>query len=258
MERGRADVMADRWTARRGLRILRQRFGGPGRGTPDRPRIHADAGENDVAFRCPLCGAGLSDNNRRAWQEGVQLDRIGVFSDDKPDKQTGRFDVYITPTGRRTCMPTFSFFGKSVNLPAVLVSNKATTRDPSAWQYGMYTTVQLTGRLTALRVHTAGRTFPGRQASDQMGAWVLIGDVIQTSTDLANSRSLPTVNPRSMVAFTHTSGARLATNTVLNIGLASAKFGGTGGGFQAEYVSGPTIQFTPLAGKHWHGGAGHA
>lgn len=61
-----------------------------------------------------------------------------------------------------------------------------------------------------------------------------------------------------MTAFTHTSEATLAAGCVLNIGLASAKFGGFGGGFQAEYVSGPEIQFKPLAGKHWHGKTGHA
>jgi hypothetical protein len=61
-----------------------------------------------------------------------------------------------------------------------------------------------------------------------------------------------------MVAFTHTSEASLVANTVLNIGLASAKFGGSGGEYQAEYVSGPTIRFTALAGKHWHGGSGNA
>ena len=155
-------------------------------------------------------------------------------------------------------MPIFSFFGKSVTLSAVLVSEKATTRDQSAWRHGIYTTVRLTGRLSALRVHTAGSTFPGRQASGQAGAWILIGDVIQTSAELANSRSLPTENPSSMVAFTHTSEALLAANTVLNIGIASAKFGGAGGEFQAEYVCGPTIQFTSLAGRHWHGSAGHA
>lgn len=61
-----------------------------------------------------------------------------------------------------------------------------------------------------------------------------------------------------MTAFTSTSQANLSTNTILNIGLASAKFGGIGGGFQAEYVSGPTISFTLLTGKHWHGSSGNA
>lgn len=155
-------------------------------------------------------------------------------------------------------MSVFSFFGKSVDLPGVLVSPKAMTRDQSAWQHSMYATVRLTGRMSALRVHTAGKAFPRRQASSEEGAWILLGDVIQTSAGLANTRSLPTSNPGSMVAFTHTSEAHLAIGTVLNIGLASAKFGGAGGEFQAEYVAGPTIRFIPLAGKHWHGSAGQA
>ena len=155
-------------------------------------------------------------------------------------------------------MSVVSFFGKSVDLPAVLVSPKAMTRDQSAWQHGMYATVRLIGRMSALRVHTAGKAFPRRQASSEEGAWILLGDVIQTSAGLANTRSLPTSNPGSMVAFTHTSEAHLAINTMLNIGLASAKFGGAGCEFQAEYVAGPNIRFVALAGKHWHGSAGHA
>jgi len=42
------------------------------------------------------------------------------------------------------------------------------------------------------------------------------------------------------------------------IGLASAKFGGRGGGAQAEYVSGPPLQFAPLRDKYWHHRGGHA
>jgi hypothetical protein len=91
----------------------------------------------------------------------------------------------------------------------------------------------------------------------QEGAWILIGDVIHTSSALASSRSLPVNNPQSMTAFTHTSEASLAAGTILNIGLASAKFGGVGGEFQAEYVSGPTIRFTPFVDKIWHGKIGH-
>ena len=154
-------------------------------------------------------------------------------------------------------MHTVSLFGKSVDLPAVQVPAKAQTRDQSAWQFGMYTTVRLVERMSALRVHTAGRAFPGRQASAEAGAWILVGDVIQTSSRLANSRSLPARDPRSMVAFTHASDAYAAAGTVLNIGIASAKFGGMGGEFQAEYVSGPVIQFIPLSGKHWADFAGH-
>ena len=87
---------------------------------------------------------------------------------------------------------------------------------------------------------------------------MLIGDVIYTASELASSRSLPAGNTRSMTAFTHTSEARLSPGTILNIGLASAKFGGGGGEFQAEYVAGPAITFLPLTGKHWHGRAGSA
>jgi hypothetical protein len=61
-----------------------------------------------------------------------------------------------------------------------------------------------------------------------------------------------------MAAFTHVSEAVMAAGTVLNIGLASAKFGGAGGGFQAEYVAGPRVVFKPLSGKSWHGAVGRA
>ncbi|MEO8754910.1 MAG: hypothetical protein ABI624_19775 [Casimicrobiaceae bacterium] len=155
-------------------------------------------------------------------------------------------------------MTTFSFLGKFIDLPAVQLSSKAKTRDETAWQHGQYMTVRLIGAVSALRVHTGGRSYPRRPGSAEVGAWLLIGDVIHTSSTIASSRSLPVQNPMSMAAFTHTSEASLAASTVLNIGLASAKFGGRGGDFQAEYVSGPTICFTPLAGKHWHGGIGHA
>jgi hypothetical protein len=155
-------------------------------------------------------------------------------------------------------MATFTHFGKSIELPATMVSPTAATRDRSSWMHGRYTTVRLSMPIEALRVHTAGRTFPGREASSEFGAWVLIGDVIQSSAALASSRALPATNPRSMVAFTHASEARLDLGTVLNIGIASAKFGGDGGQFQAEYISGPPIRFTPIAGKHWHGRSGSA
>lgn len=155
-------------------------------------------------------------------------------------------------------MATFSFFGKSIDLPATLVATHAKTRDESAWQHGRYSTVQLLTPLEGLRVHTGGRAFPGRQASGESGAWILIGDVIHTSSALAGSRSLPVDDPQRPVAFTHTSEAFLGVATVLNIGLASPKFGGKGGEFQAEYVSGPPIRFVPLSGKHWHGRGGRA
>lgn len=155
-------------------------------------------------------------------------------------------------------MTTFAFFGKTLALPAVKMPANFATRDLTAWQSGHFVTVRLTDAIPALRVHTNNRWFPGRYSSAERGAWVLIGDVIQTSSSLANSRSLPVWNSRSMLAFTHTSEAHVEANTVLNVGLASAKFGGRGGEFQAEYVSGPPVQFTLLADKSWHARSGHA
>jgi len=58
------------------------------------------------------------------------------------------------------------------------------------------------------------------------------------------------------VRLTHPiSALRVRAN---NVGLASAKFGGSGDGLQAEYVGGPPMQFTPLRDKHWHGGSARA
>ena len=154
-------------------------------------------------------------------------------------------------------MPTFSLFGKSVELSAT-PAPIARTRDETAWLNRRYLTVRISQTTEALRVHTAGKSFPGREASNEAGAWLLIGDVIQASGQLASGRALPTANPIGFTAFTHVSEAILAPGTVLNIGIASAKFGGAGGEFQAEYVEGPPIRFRPLAGKHWHGQSGRA
>ena len=154
-------------------------------------------------------------------------------------------------------MPTFSLFGKSVEL-AAMPAPVAWTRDRTAWLHHRYLTVRLTANTEALRVHTAGKSYPGREASNEAGAWLLIGDVIQSSSHLADSRALPTASPAGFTAFTHVSEAELRPGTILNIGLASAKFGCAGGGFQAEYVEGPPIVFKPLHGKHWHGAVGRA
>jgi len=155
-------------------------------------------------------------------------------------------------------MARFLVAGRAIDLPAIPVTRPAPSRDPSAWELGAYTTVQLVEPVDALRVHTDGRAYPGREASASAGAWLAIGDVVQTSSQLANSRSLPTDDPTSMIAFTHVSEVTVPENCILNIGFASAKFGGLGGGCQAEYVSGPAIRFTPLEGKRWHGRAGRA
>jgi hypothetical protein len=165
--------------------------------------------------------------------------------------------AYFGSHGELT-MAMFSFSGKTVNLPAVQLSAKEKTQDETAWRSRQYISVRLVSSMSALRVHTNNRSFPGREASAEAGTWLLIGDVIQAAPAIASSRSLPAQNPASMAAFTHTSDAKLAANTVLNVGVASAKFGGRGGNLQAEYVSGPRILFTPLEGKHWHGRAGHA
>jgi hypothetical protein len=169
----------------------------------------------------------------------------------------GRESLANEPNHSRYTMPTFSLFGRSVELPAT-PAPVAPTRDDTAWLFRRYQTVRLLERVEALRVHTAGRAFPGRQASHEAGAWLLIGDLIQSAGQLASSRALPAADPGSFVAFTHVSEAMLEPGTLLNIGIADAKFGGSGGGFQAEYVSGPAITFRPLTGKHWHRGCGQA
>jgi hypothetical protein len=158
-------------------------------------------------------------------------------------------------------MTRFVFGNKSIDLPADAVRPSAPSRDATAWQTGHYTTVRLFHPIRGLRVHTSGRSYPDRPPSNAEGSWILIGDVIQTSTQIAYSRSLPGKLPQSMVAFTHVSEVSLAPGTVLNIGLASAKFSGEiggGGGFQAEHVSGRSPQFRVLGGNYWHGKPGAA
>lgn len=155
-------------------------------------------------------------------------------------------------------MARFFLGGRAIDLPAVPASPKSPSCDDTAWELGIYITVRLLSPVAGVRVHTDGRSYPGRAASNSAGAWVAIGDVVLTSGELASSRSLPADNPKRMAAFTHTNEALLPAQCVVNVGLASAKFGGQGGGFQAEYVSGPSIRFVPLLGKYWHGHAGNA
>jgi len=155
-------------------------------------------------------------------------------------------------------MAKFTFSGKSIELPAVVMTPTCASFDPTAWVSGDHLTIRLLDTIHALRVHTNGRAFPKRELSHAAGRWILIGDVILTSSEIADSRSLPTNDPTGMTAFTHTSEAVLVRNVVLNIGLASEKYAGRGGGFQAEYVGGPEIQFKLLTDKIWHGRAGFA
>ena len=149
-------------------------------------------------------------------------------------------------------MSVFYVNSRSIELPAVPITPRATTCDESAWQFGRYVTVKLLMPVQALRVHTDGKSFPGRSGSQSAGRWVVIGDDIQTAPEIASTRSLPTSNPNSMTAFTHVNEATLPAGCVINIGIVSPKFGGKGGGFQAEYVSGPAFTFRPLEGKRWH------
>lgn len=155
-------------------------------------------------------------------------------------------------------MAEFAFLGKSLKLPAIAIRPRCKTSSMDAWAAGNYITVLLQQPVNGLRVHTKGRTYPDREASGEAGAWVLLGDVILSSSGLAQTRSLPTYDPGSATAFTHVSEARMAVGTYLNIGLASALFAGAGGGFQGEFVRGPAIQFKPLTGKVWMNRAGLA
>jgi hypothetical protein len=155
-------------------------------------------------------------------------------------------------------MTTFTLLGRRIDLPAMQASSRGATRDVSAWEAGEYLTIRILAPVEAIRVHTNGRTFPGREASGSIGAWVAIGDIIQTSGQFSNSRSLPTANPNSPTAFTHVNAVRIPAGCVINIGITSAKFGGQGGGFQAEYVSGAHLEMIALTGKHWHGRHGVA
>jgi hypothetical protein len=148
-------------------------------------------------------------------------------------------------------MPRFLLAGGAIEFPARHVASRARSGAPDAWVGGHWLTVQVQATTPALRVHTAGRSFPGRPASHAAGAWVAIDDVILTAADLRSSRALPGV-------FTHTSEVLIVAGTVVNIGFASALFDEAGGGAQAEYVGGPLFRFTALPGKYWHGRAGTA
>ncbi len=147
-------------------------------------------------------------------------------------------------------MVVFLVAGRALELPAAHPAAPSDSRDPRAWAAGDWRTVQLLAPLDALRVHTAGRASAGRPASGEQGRWFALDDCIETSGELASSRSLPG-------AFTHTSLVRVPAGAVLNVGFASALFGGAGGGGQAEFLEGPAPSFVALRGKYWHGRAGH-
>jgi hypothetical protein len=86
---------------------------------------------------------------------------------------------------------------------------------------------------------------------DPMGRFFVAGQPIETWSPFVDSRALP--GP-----FTHLSWAILPEQSIVNIGVAGPLYGAFGGGFQAEYISGPPIQFSQLPGAYWHGKHGNA
>ena len=134
----------------------------------------------------------------------------------------------------------FFLDGKAIDLPAVRLS-KTITREGSAWRGGDWITVRMVGPLDALRVHTDGKRVDLRDVrpTSSKGAWILIGDVIQTSSQITQARALPGL-------FTATSQVQVLSTTVLNIGLCGQLFGFPGGGWQAEYVNGPEFKISRL------------
>jgi len=147
-------------------------------------------------------------------------------------------------------MARFFFSGVVVDLPAAL-AQRAETSYTNAWLKGEYVTVRLLAPVEGVRAHTSGREFKDRIASKPEGAWIAVDDFIESSGDFVRSRALP--GP-----FTNLAWAVAPTHCVLNLGLAAPLYGVAGGGVQAEFVSGPPIEFTQAQGKHWHGKTGAA
>jgi len=147
-------------------------------------------------------------------------------------------------------MARFFIGGQPIDLPAVQLV-RGSTRDTRAWMHGQYSTVRLLSSVEGVRVHTNGRSFPGREASHAIGAWIAIGDVIQSSQEFEDSRALPG-------SFTHLGWALIPEQAVINVGLSGPLFGACGGGFQAEHISGPLVRFNQARGKVWHAKQGSA
>jgi hypothetical protein len=143
-------------------------------------------------------------------------------------------------------MAIFLVCGKTIELPASRIMPRATTSAKTSWRSGEYITVKFLKDFDqAIRVHTGGRAFPDREASDEKGRWVAIGDVVMTSRQLADSRALPG-------AFTQIANAIVPSGCIANIGIAARLLAGSGGGLQAEFVSGPPFRFIAIANKFWH------
>lgn len=152
-------------------------------------------------------------------------------------------------------MAAFAVAGQVIYIPAIRAALKPTSQ-PSAWLNGDWITVQTTEDIQGIRVHTNGRDLPAtatnafRPASGAQGAWVAIGDVILTSGEMVDQSALPG-------AFTHVAEAVIPSGCVINIGFNGPVLAGSGGGTQAEYVSGPPFKFTQLRAK-WMPRAGSA
>jgi hypothetical protein len=148
-------------------------------------------------------------------------------------------------------MNTFFVCGVPISLDAVQQDRQGTEHE-DAWLRGEYLTLRVTDDMReGVRVHTNGKSFPGRSASSMAGRWIALEDIIDTSHALANSRALPGV-------FTHVAWVVIPSGCVINVGVASPLYGYSGGGVQAEYVSGPRFGFEQAEGKHWHGAVGNA
>src|SRR6185437_1191923 len=156
----------------------------------------------------------------------------------------------LPPERREEIMTRFIVGGKSIDLPAIKVPQADS--DKACWRGGEFITIKFDREFyEAVRAHTDGREFPNRSASFLEGKWILIGDVILTSGQIVDSRSLPG-------EFTRVANVVVPAGCVANIGVTSSLLAGSGGGMQAEYVSGPAFQFRPMQNKYWHGRAGRA
>ncbi|RYF47902.1 MAG: hypothetical protein EOO27_36525 [Comamonadaceae bacterium] len=149
-------------------------------------------------------------------------------------------------------MKIFNFLGGIPLLLPAVVEARGKTADRWAWcPWNGYQTVRFVEPYEALRVHTHGKAYPGRAASSATGRWVVLGDIIQTSGELADSLALPTSNPNAKTAFTGQGFAVIPINAILNIGVIAPMFGGRGGGVQGEYVGGPRLTFKQLPDNDW-------
>jgi hypothetical protein len=126
-------------------------------------------------------------------------------------------------------MGIFVAAGIGIYLPAVEISPRGDTRDLRAWQFNQYVTVRVYAAVHGVRVHTDGRAYPGRPGSRAEGAWAAIGDIIENSTEIVDSRALP--GP-----FTRVGAAVISPYSIINVGVCSPLFGNVGGGVQAEYM----------------------